>query len=161
MAKNRRPNMEIMGDILYAIKVESEKGDVKKTRVQQKSYLAYDHLVKKLKELEESGFIVQEPLKLTDKGRTFLSNNYEQLKSMLNGLNKEMFHRYENSDISYDVSSSHEDASQLEIVLFDDKTQRILQPKLSEQQRHEIRELKQIKIGLTEINNMLRSINSV
>ena len=158
MPRNRRSNMEIMGDILYAIKTESEKGDIKKTRVQQKSYLAYDHLIKKLKELEQSGLIIQEPLQLTDKGKVFLSSNYEQLKNMLNGLNKEIFH-HNNSDISYDISSSYEDTAQLEIMLFDDKTQKILQPKLSEQQQHKIRELEQIKIGLTEINGMLRDIN--
>jgi predicted transcriptional regulator len=74
--------LEIYNDILSAIKLELTEGEAKPTRIQSKSNLAYDKLVRYLGELEGKAMITQEPLVLTDKGRDFLQD-YERIRGFL------------------------------------------------------------------------------
>ena len=74
--------MEIYNDILSAIKVELTNGEAKPTRVQSLSNLAYDKLVRYLDELESKKMIVQNPLRITDKGFDFLQD-YDRIKGFV------------------------------------------------------------------------------
>ena len=74
--------MEIYNDILSAINVELTNGEAKPTRVQTLSNLAYDKLVRYLNELEGKKMIMQDPLKITDKGRDFLQD-YDRIKGFV------------------------------------------------------------------------------
>jgi len=60
--------MEIYNDILSAVNLELTNGEAKPTRVQILSNLAYDKLVRYLKELEGKKMIMQDPLQITEKG---------------------------------------------------------------------------------------------
>jgi len=66
--------MEIYNDILSAIRAELTSGEAKPTRIQSLSNLAYDKLVRYLNELEGKEMIVQNPLRLTEKGHDFLQD---------------------------------------------------------------------------------------
>jgi predicted transcriptional regulator len=66
--------MEIYNDILSAIRAELSNGEVKPTRVQSLSNLAYDKLARYLDELEGKKMIVQNPLQITEKGHNFLQD---------------------------------------------------------------------------------------
>lgn len=74
--------MEIYNDILTAISQELTNnsdydGDndwVKPTRVQLKSNLSYDKLVRYLNELEDKKMIIQKALSITEKGKDFLQD---------------------------------------------------------------------------------------
>jgi predicted transcriptional regulator len=74
--------LEIYNDILSAIKLEQSSGEVRPTRVQSKSNLAYDKLTRYLGELEGKEMITQDPLILTEKGRDFLQD-YDRIKGFL------------------------------------------------------------------------------
>jgi predicted transcriptional regulator len=74
--------MEIYNDILSAIKLESINGEVKPTRVQSLSNLAYDKLTRYLSELEGRKMISLNPLGMTEKGRDFLQD-YNRIKDFL------------------------------------------------------------------------------
>lgn len=74
--------MEIYNDILSAIKLELTNGEAKPTRVQALSNLAYDKLVRYLKELEGKEMIVQDPLQITEKGTDFLQD-YNRIKDFV------------------------------------------------------------------------------
>lgn len=74
--------MEIYNDILSAIKMELTEGEVKPTRIQVKSNLAYDKLIRYLGELEGRSMITQDPLVITDKGRDFLQD-YDRIKDFI------------------------------------------------------------------------------
>ena len=78
--------MELYHDILKAILeelVENDKdGEVKPTRVQLRSNLAYDKLVRYLDELENNKMIIQDPLQITPKGRDFL-RDFDRIASFL------------------------------------------------------------------------------
>jgi predicted transcriptional regulator len=66
--------MEIYNDILSAIKLELTNGEVRPTRIQSLSNLAYDKLVRYLNELEGKRMIAQAPLRITEKGHDFLQD---------------------------------------------------------------------------------------
>ncbi|NOJ27119.1 MAG: transcriptional regulator [Nitrososphaera sp.] len=74
--------MEIYNDILSAINTELINGEAKPTRVQSLSNLAYDKLVRYLDELESKKMIIQDPLKITEKGQDFL-RDYDRIKDFL------------------------------------------------------------------------------
>jgi predicted transcriptional regulator len=74
--------MEIYNDILSAIKAELTNGEAKPTRVQSLSNLAYDKLVRYLKELETKEMIAQDPLRLTEKGHDFLQD-YDRIRDFI------------------------------------------------------------------------------
>ena len=74
--------MEIYNDILRAIRLELTNGEARPTRIQSKSNLAYDKLVRYLGELEGKEMITREPLTITDKGRDFLAD-YDRIKGFL------------------------------------------------------------------------------
>jgi predicted transcriptional regulator len=81
--------MELYHDILKGILdelVDSEIGNgnskVKPTRVQLRSNLAYDKLVKYLNELESNKMIIKDPLQITPKGRDFL-RDFNRIASFL------------------------------------------------------------------------------
>lgn len=74
--------MEIYNDILSAIKAELTNGEAKPTRVQTLSNLAYDKLVRYLKELEGKQMIMQNPLGITDKGHDFLQD-YDRIRDFV------------------------------------------------------------------------------
>ncbi|WP_172602141.1 winged helix-turn-helix domain-containing protein [Candidatus Nitrosocosmicus franklandus] len=81
--------MELYHDILKGILdelVDSESGSgdgkVKPTRVQLRSNLAYDKLVKYLDELEDNKMIIKDPLQITPKGRDFV-RDFDRIASFL------------------------------------------------------------------------------
>jgi predicted transcriptional regulator len=74
--------MEIYNDILSAIRLELINGEVRPTRVQSHSNLAYDKLTRYLSELESQKMITQSPLEITEKGRDFLQD-YDRIKDFL------------------------------------------------------------------------------
>jgi predicted transcriptional regulator len=82
--------MELYHDILKGILdelVDNESGDdgngkVKPTRVQLRSNLSYDKLVKYLNELESNKMIIKDPLQITQKGRDFI-RDFDRIASFL------------------------------------------------------------------------------
>jgi predicted transcriptional regulator len=74
--------MEIYNDILSAINLELQSGQAKPTRVQSRSNLAYDKLVRYIDELKIKKMITQDPLMITEKGRDFLQD-YDRIKSFV------------------------------------------------------------------------------
>ncbi len=74
--------MEIYNAILSAIRAELAEGEAKPTRIQPRSNLAYDKLVRYLGELSEKAMITQEPLGITEKGREFL-DDYHRIEGFL------------------------------------------------------------------------------
>jgi predicted transcriptional regulator len=78
--------MEVYNDILNAINLESNNGGgAKPTRVQMLSNLSYDKLVRYLNELEKKEMILQNPLRITDKGRNFLQG-YDHINNQVSFL---------------------------------------------------------------------------
>ena len=77
--------MEIYNDILSAIRLELTNGEAKPTRVQSLSNLAYDKLVRYLDELEGRKMIVQNPLRITEKGQDFLQD-YDRIKEFVTAM---------------------------------------------------------------------------
>ena len=85
MRKPQRSKSQIYNDILNAINLESNNGEgAKPTRVQTLSNLAYDKLVRYLKELEMKELILQNPLQITQKGRDFLQDYHDCTQNGLN-----------------------------------------------------------------------------
>lgn len=82
--------MEIYNDILRAIKAELTSGEAKPTRVQSLSNLAYDKLVRYLLELESKKMIVQNPLRLTEKGYDFLQD-YDRIRDFVEAIGVKYF----------------------------------------------------------------------
>ena len=82
MPKPKRNKLEIYNDILSAIKLELTDGEAKPTRIQVKSNLAYDKLMRYLGELEGKLMITQNPLMITEKGRDFLQD-YDRIRDFL------------------------------------------------------------------------------
>ncbi len=78
--------MEIYNDILSAIKEELTKGEAKPTKVQSLSNLAYDKLVRYLDELESKKMLVQNPLRITEKGYDFLQD-YDRIRDFVTAMN--------------------------------------------------------------------------
>jgi len=78
--------MELYHDILKAILEELVENDkdckIKPTRVQLRSNLAYDKLVRYLDELENNKMIRQDPLQITQKGKDFL-RDFDRIASFL------------------------------------------------------------------------------
>jgi predicted transcriptional regulator len=74
--------MEIYNDILSAIDLELQSGKAKLTRVQSRSNLAYDKLVRYIDELKNKKMITQDPLMITEKGHDFLQD-YDRIKSFV------------------------------------------------------------------------------
>jgi len=76
MSKRRsaRARMQIYFDILQAIKEELTDGEVKPTRIQFKSNLSYNNLLRHLKELEKIKMISRNPILLTEKGTSFVKD---------------------------------------------------------------------------------------
>lgn len=74
--------MEIYNDILNAIELELQSGQAKPTRVQSRSNLAYDKLVRYIDELKNKKMITQDPLMITEKGHDFLQD-YDRIKSFV------------------------------------------------------------------------------
>lgn len=74
LPKPKRNKMEIYNDILSAIRLELTNGEAKPTRVQTLSNLAYDKLERYLDELEGKNMILQNPLRITEKGQDFLQD---------------------------------------------------------------------------------------
>ncbi len=89
MPRPKRSKMEIYNDILSAIRLESIDGEPRPTRIQAKSNLAYDKLVRYLSELEGRKMIAQNPLQITGRGRDFL-HDYDRIRGFL----KEMGVKY-------------------------------------------------------------------
>lgn len=82
--------MEIYNDILRAIKAELTSGEAKPTRVQSLSNLAYDKLVRYLLELESKKMVVQNPLRLTEKGYDFLQD-YDRIRDFVEAMGVKYF----------------------------------------------------------------------
>ncbi len=82
MPRPKRSKMEIYNAVLSAIRLELVQGEVRPTKVQSKSNLAYDKLVRYLGELEASAMITQSPLMITQKGRDFL-DDYDRIEGCL------------------------------------------------------------------------------
>jgi predicted transcriptional regulator len=82
LPKPKRNKLEIYNDILSAIKLELMDGDARPTRIQVKSNLAYDKLMRYLGELEGKMMITQSPLAITEKGRDFLQD-YDRIRDFL------------------------------------------------------------------------------
>jgi predicted transcriptional regulator len=82
LPKAKRNKMEIYNDILTAINQESCHGEARPTRIQAKSNLAYDKLMRYLVELEGLETITREPLVLTQRGLDFLQD-YDRIKGFL------------------------------------------------------------------------------
>ena len=82
--------MEIYNDILNAIKVELTNGEAKPTRVQTLSNLAYDKLIRHLDELQSKKMIVQNPLRITEKGYDFL-DDYDRIRDFVSAMNIKYF----------------------------------------------------------------------
>ena len=74
--------MEIYNDVLSAMKLELMDGEARPTKIQSKSNLAYDKLMRYLGELEGRAMITQNPLMITEKGREFLQD-YDRIKGFL------------------------------------------------------------------------------
>ena len=74
---HKRNKFQIYYDVLSGINLETNNGGgAKPTRVQVHSNLAYDKLARYLKELEMNEMILQNPLRITEKGREFLQDYY-------------------------------------------------------------------------------------
>lgn len=87
--------MEIYNDILHAIKTESQVGEVKPTRIQHYSNMSYDKMSKYLKELESKKMISNSPIKITEKGKKFLSD-YEKINDFLSEMKIEYLEESKN-----------------------------------------------------------------
>jgi predicted transcriptional regulator len=74
--------MEIYNDILNAINLELTNGEAKPTRVQSLSNLAYDKLIRYLNELERKKMVLQNPLRISEKGQEFL-RDYDRIKGFM------------------------------------------------------------------------------
>ena len=77
--------MEIYNDILSAIKLELTNGEVRPTRIQSLSNLAYDKLARYLNELEGKQMISQAPLRITEKGHYFLQD-YDRIRDFVTAM---------------------------------------------------------------------------
>lgn len=86
---HKRSRLEIYYDVLFAIKKESEYGEIKPTRVQFLSNTSYDKLSNYLADLEEKKWITSNPLEITEKGNEFFKN-YDSVKELMHklGLNQ-------------------------------------------------------------------------
>jgi len=82
--------MEIYSDILSAINLELTNGEAKPTRVQSLSNFAYDKLVRYLNELENKKMIVQDPLRITEKGHDFLQD-YDRIRDFITAMGVKYF----------------------------------------------------------------------
>ena len=82
MPRPKRSKMEIYNAILSALKLELAEGEARPTRIQSKSNLAYDKLMRYLGELEGNAMITQEPLVITENGRDFLED-YSRIRGFL------------------------------------------------------------------------------
>jgi predicted transcriptional regulator len=82
--------MEIYYDILATIKLKLTNGEAKPTRVQSLSNLAYDKLVRYLDELESKKMIVENPLRITEKGYDFLQD-YDRIRDFVTAMNIKYF----------------------------------------------------------------------
>jgi predicted transcriptional regulator len=82
LPKPKRNKLEIYNDILSALKTELTEGEAKPTRIQAKSNLAYDKLMRYFGELEGREMISQNPLMITEKGRDFLQD-YDRIRGFL------------------------------------------------------------------------------
>lgn len=69
-----RARMQIYSDIIQAIQEESTNGEIKPTRIQFRSKLSYDSLLRNLKELEKMKMISRNPILLTEKGKSFVQD---------------------------------------------------------------------------------------
>jgi predicted transcriptional regulator len=67
----RRSEIQILHEILLEIK---KSGDVPLTSIQLRTGLAYDRLLKHLAKLEKYGLIKTNPLALTKKGNSFVTD---------------------------------------------------------------------------------------
>jgi predicted transcriptional regulator len=90
LPKQKRNKLEIYNDILSAIKVELTNGEARPTRVQILSNLAYDKLVRYLNELEAKKMIMQNPIRITEKGHDFLQD-YDRIKDFVNAMGVKYF----------------------------------------------------------------------
>lgn len=90
--------MEIYNDILNAIKEELTNGEARPTRVQSLSNLAYDKLVRYLDELESKKLIVQNPLRIAEKGYDFLQD-YHRIRDFVTAMNIKYFDIPEREEI--------------------------------------------------------------
>lgn len=82
--------MEIYSDILSAIRAELINGQVKPTRVQSLSNLAYDKLLRYLNEMEDKQMIAQNPLRITEKGQDFLQD-YDRIRDFVAAMGMKYF----------------------------------------------------------------------
>ncbi len=90
MPKPKRNKLEIYNDILSAIKEELTDGEARPTRIQSLSNLAYDKLIRYLDELESKKMIMQNPLRITEKGYDFLQD-YDRIRDFLSAMNMKYF----------------------------------------------------------------------
>jgi predicted transcriptional regulator len=82
LPKPKRNKLEIYNDILSAIELELQSGQAKPTRVQSRSNLAYDKLVRYIDELKNKKMITQDPLLITEKGHDFLQD-YDRISNFI------------------------------------------------------------------------------
>jgi predicted transcriptional regulator len=82
--------MEIYNDILSAIRLELPNGEVKPTKIQSLSNLAYDKLARYLTELEGKQMIMQNPLRLTERGQDFL-HDYDRIRDFVTAMGVKYF----------------------------------------------------------------------
>lgn len=100
--------MEIYNDNLSAMAQElTTDGEVKPTKVQLLSNLAYDKLTRYLNELERKKMIIQSPLSITEKGRDFLQD-YDRIASFINEMGLKYLNISEEKDIARSLACSLE-----------------------------------------------------
>jgi predicted transcriptional regulator len=90
LPKPKRNKLEIYNDILSAIKEELTDGEARPTRIQSLSNLAYDKLIRYLGELESKKMIMQNPLRITEKGYDFLQD-YDRIRDFVIAMNIKYF----------------------------------------------------------------------
>lgn len=82
MPRLKRNKLEIYNDILSAIELELQSGKAKPTKIQSRSNLAYDKLVRYIDELKNKKMVTQDPLLITEKGHDFLQD-YDRISSFI------------------------------------------------------------------------------
>ena len=86
--RERRTKLEIFYDILTAIQNEGFSGEVKPTRVQQRSNISFDKFSRYLDALTCEGLIHNSPITITEKGKKLLQD-YDKIKDFLNKMKLE------------------------------------------------------------------------
>ena len=89
-----RARIQIYFDVIQAIQEELTNGTVKPTRIQFKSKLSYDSLLQYLQELKKLKMISNNPIVLTEKGKSFIQD-FIKITSYLDNSNYNKMSRLE------------------------------------------------------------------